>query len=87
MTTIYRYPIEITVRQELLVPAHASVRHVGLDPTGQPCIWFEVNPEYKPAPIILFVVGTGHPLPDDAVLHIGSFIHGPFVWHLFLDEY
>lgn len=34
----------------------------------------------------LRVFGTGHPLPDDAAVHIGSTItpnDGRFVWHLF----
>jgi hypothetical protein len=84
MTTIYKYPIEITDEQEIPMPFGAEIRHVGLDPEGSPCVWAEVENTNTPEPVRLFIVGTGRRMPDEAANHVGTFIQGPFVWHVFV---
>lgn len=87
MRTIYKYPLEITDEQVIKISLFKyiceSIVRVDLDPLGQPCIWCEVETTSKPLPVIIFIVGTGNPIPDEAK-HIGSFIQGPFVWHVYL---
>lgn len=83
MNTIYKYPIEITDRQEIQMPFNAIVIHAGLDPKGVPCVWAEVESNKRLAPVELFIVGTGNPMPEKSTVHIGSFVQGPFVWHVF----
>jgi hypothetical protein len=84
MKTIYKYPIKITDEQEIQMPAHANVLHVGLDPQGTPCLWAMVDTAKPMEPVSVLVVGTGNPMPFEPLRHVGSFVQGPFVWHVFL---
>ena len=83
MKTVWKYPIEIT--DEQIVPAlfGASPIYVGLDPKGFPCIWCDVE-DTKPGneSLRISIRGTGHPSPEN-VTYLGSFIQGPFVWHVY----
>lgn len=83
MRTIYKYEIEILDIQAISPPFGARFIHAGLDPQQQPCLWAEVETENCPEPIAVFVVGTGNPIPQKAVHHVGSFNQGPFVWHIY----
>lgn len=83
MNKIFKYPFEIDSTTEITVPCGHKLLHAGLDPSGVPCVWALVNPESTPMPVRLFVIGTGHPMPDEATNHLGTFVHGPFVWHVF----
>lgn len=82
MRKIYKYPFEIKDKIEIEMPACSMVVHVGLDPQGQPCVWANVEPEAQTIKQIFYVRGTGHDL-GDASGHLGSFVQGDFVWHLF----
>lgn len=82
--TIYKYPFEIVDVQQLEIHRPALLRHVGLDPQGQPCIWAEVDPNNDVNVVTLLVVGTGRPIPATARTHIGSFNQGPFMWHVYI---
>ena len=84
MKTIYKYPIEITDKQEIQMPFGAEVIHAGLDPQGMPCLWATVESANSPEPVLVGVVGTGNPMPLHAERHVGSFVQGPFMWHVFL---
>ncbi len=46
------------------------------------CIWAEVDTDSKPVVEHLHVVGTGHEVPADAA-HLGTWLDGPYVWHLY----
>lgn len=84
MKTIYKYPIKITELQEIEMPEHANVLHVGLDPQGTPCLWAMVDAIESKELVSVFVVGTWNPMPFETLRHVGSFVQGPFVWHVFL---
>lgn len=84
MNTIYKYPIQITDEQEIRIPYDYEVIHAGLDPSGEPCIWVKVDTDFSDTRLSVFVVGTGNPIPSDASKYVGSFIKGPFVWHVFI---
>lgn len=87
MNKIYKYPIQIVEEQTLTVPACADFFHVGLDPLGEPCMWAVVNTKAKLTKINIRVIGTGSTVPDDdAYMYLGSFVHGPFMWHVFFDQ-
>lgn len=86
MITVYKYPIQITDKQYLTLPNGYHIVHVGLDPTGAPCIWALVDTERSLIQETVYVVGTGHLLPFRADRHLGSFVDGSFVWHVFLDK-
>jgi len=85
MTTIYKYPLEITDRQTLALPTGYQIALIGLDPNGTPCLWAIVDPARSVANETIHIVGTGNPVPPNVVnRHIGSFVQEPFVWHAFL---
>jgi hypothetical protein len=83
MKTIYKYPIKTTGCQEILMPSGAEPIHAGLDPSGQPCVWAKVDDDRKREIVNIYIVGTGNPMPDDNVAHVGSFVQNCFVWHVF----
>ncbi len=84
MKTIYKYPIKITDEQEIQMPGEVTVLHAGLDPQGVPCVWAMVDSDLPTGPVSILVIGTGNPMPYVAHTHLGSFVQGPFVWHVFL---
>lgn len=83
MKKIYKYPIEIVDEQTLDLPTGADVVHVGHDPGGTPCLWAIIDTDAPVVSVKILVKGTGHPLPAGEIDHLGSFLSGPFVWHLF----
>jgi hypothetical protein len=82
--TIHKFPLHITDEQLIAMPAESQPLHAGIDPGGKPCLWCEVDTD-SPETIQrkIFVVGTGNPIPDEASVHLGSFVAVPFVWHVF----
>lgn len=80
---IFKYPFHIDDQFTVMLPPHNKVIHAGLDPSGTPCIWAEVDTS-TPAAYLhpFFVRGTGHEVPENAK-HIGSFVDGGFVWHIY----
>ena len=83
MTTVWKFRIVID-DQTVRMPAHARVICVGLDPENLPCIWAEVISENSLVDFSVFVTGTGHAVPEGDNRHVGSFIQGPFVWHVWM---
>lgn len=86
MLTIWKYPLRIVDLQEAGMPAGAQPLHVGLDPAGVPCLWVRVDPARPIRPLKVAILGTGAPWPDwlDAsAVHLGSFVEGPYVWHVY----
>ncbi len=86
MHTIYKYPLQITGFQTINMPVGAEVLHAGLDPSGKPCVWALVGPPHSLVPHHFYVIGTGNPIKDAEAIgeHVGSFVDGSFVWHVFL---
>jgi hypothetical protein len=93
MKTIWKFPIQITSTQPVEMPRGATIIHVGLDPTGTPCLWAIVDPKEMRVWVDIFIYGTGHPfkergdpqnefrgIPNE---YIGSFNQEQYVWHVF----
>lgn len=87
MAAILKYKLEITDRQTLKLPANSRVLSVQ-DQNGELCLWAFVNPPGDPTVRTIRIVGTGHELPADFLIHhdfiatvqqvdIGA------VWHVF----
>lgn len=81
--TIWKFPLRIEDRQVIEIPIGHKAIHVGLDPRDEPCMWAEVDSRMAKGEFVFFVVGTGNPMPVEAKTHLGSFVMGPFVWHLY----
>ena len=83
--TIWKFPIEITEQQEITVNKDYRVLSVGLDPSGQPCLWIYVdsNPNSPKTSITINLYGTGGPVSTRPGGFIGTFLQGSLVWHVF----
>lgn len=84
MKTIYKHKLEITDVTVIPWRAGAVPLFTGIDPSGDPCIWLQVETEHAVYSRSVFMVGTGNPIPPEASEHIGSFVWGRFVWHIFI---
>lgn len=83
---IYKAHLAIQRCQTIFAAKEFKPVHVGLDPSGQPCLWYECNPDGGSRVVDVVILGTGHTLPDDynEMHHFGSFVQGEFVWHVYL---
>lgn len=87
METIHKYPIAGEPGTVMHVETlDGPVLHVGLDPNGLACIWVHGDTGEGSRFRALALVGTGWPLDKSPInilsKHLGSFVQGPFVWHL-----
>ncbi len=81
---IYKYPIPLDPNEGVSLPKGAEVLYADQQGAGF-FVWALVNPIEGDLEVrAIFVVGTGHPIPDEQQLsHINSVQHEPFVWHFF----
>lgn len=86
MRTIHKYTIAITDGwQEIELPMAARVVHFDYQPNAPLNVlrfWAEVDTAYADVARKFCIVGTGHPIPDNAT-YVASCIQGPLVWHLY----
>jgi len=92
MKRIFKYKIEITDEQVILLPPSGDILHFGLQ-NDVPYIWVKVDPERTTVKRWFKLVGTGHRFEDgfkvDGNNHILDYIgtvvghQNTFVWHLF----
>ena len=86
MKTIYKYELKLTDYQIIATPCAGNSQplHVGFDPNGQLYVWCLVETHSNLTENhVIFIVGTGNPIPIEAKIHLGSVVQGPFVWHVF----
>lgn len=65
------------------MPTSAKIIFVGAQKGFYPNIWAEVETNNKKEKIPIYIVGTGNPMPKEAMKHLGSFFQGSFVWHVY----
>ena len=80
MTTIWKYPLTQAFSQD--ISKGARIVHAGKDPRGESCLWAEIDPDADTEMRHFRVIGTGHIVPENAE-HVGSYIDGPFMWHVY----
>ena len=84
---IWKYILEITDSQELIMPKGACVLTVQVQ-NNTPCLWALVNPNAEKESRIFETFGTGHPICCATDMHrnyIGTYqTHGDsLVFHVF----
>lgn len=85
MNTIHKYPISLVHSQSTVdLPQNFTPLFVGLDPSGQLCLWVQCELAAPLMKATVFVVGTGQPVPASAVRYVGSVVAGNYVWHVYL---
>lgn len=84
MKTIYKYAVAANDTTELRMPQGAQILSVQIQ-HDIPCVWALVDPGAKVVTRTLRLAGTGHTLPDDPGVYIGTFqVHTvALVFHLF----
>jgi hypothetical protein len=87
MKTIWKTTLEIVDVQHVSIPKFADPIHAGLDPIGVPCVWWDVDTDKQGERRSVFIVGTGNPMPQGIEPYVGTFVHGPFVWHVFIPPW
>lgn len=84
MQVVYRHPLP-DISKPLIVPctSGAKVVLVGLQNTKLN-VWIadDRHPDANRINRVFAIFGTGDPIPYGSE-HCGSFMNGPFVWHLF----
>ena len=88
MKTIHKFVLRKEDRQVIDIPGYQQALSVGLDANRQLCMWAEVDTNsFVVAQLVVFIVGTGHPLPTtrewEMKVFIGTVLDTPFVWHLY----
>lgn len=89
MKTVYKYPLEITDEQAVLLPSDYKVLTVQSQ-GDQLCLWAEVDTMTKLVRRAVRVIGTGNPLPDDngVYSYVGTAqmqrVGKTFVWHVYM---
>lgn len=84
---IYKYPLELTDRQEVHLPEGAVILHVAVQ-NGIICLWALVDPDAWNEDRTFWIVGTGGTMPPGfgagiEFVHQGTVEQGPFIWHVF----
>jgi hypothetical protein len=86
-TAVWKFPINIVDDQQIEMPEHAQILHVG-GQDGRLCLWVRVNPANAKVARRISVRGTGHTIEKGQLapangFYLGSAQVGPFVWHVF----
>jgi len=83
---IYKYPLAITDRQTIKIPAGASILSVG-NQRGTLCMWAAADPSNPLKDLEVEIHGTGNPIEGVPMekQFIGTVITEPFVWHVFIN--
>ena len=83
--TIWKFPLALEGLISVAMPEGAEILHFAMQ-GDTPTIWALVEPSRMNESRHFQLAGTGHPLAESdgsPATHIGTCVHGPFVWHLF----
>jgi hypothetical protein len=85
MKTIWKFPLEVTDAQGVLLPQGAQVLTAQLQGRSL-CLWALVDPDAPKTVRLLHIFGTGHPVHNaDSLRYISTFQldGGALVFHVF----
>lgn len=85
MKTIWKFPLDITDSQTILMPKGAELLIAQLQ-GGQGCLWALVDDAAPREERTIEIHGTGNPIHQDMGIerkYIGTFQQEAFVWHVF----
>lgn len=85
--TIYKYPLQVTDLQEVLLPIGAEILTIQVQ-NEIPCLWALVDPDQIKEIVNIEIFGTGHPISYDIGVsrkYISTFQlnDGQLVFHTF----
>lgn len=79
---VWKFKLPLEAMSTIQMPVGAKIVHVG-EQCGEICMWAEVDVTSENGPRLFYVVGTGHPMPQGALYHIGTVQIMEFVWHVY----
>lgn len=84
MKTIRKYPLAVADQQTIEVPARTVFISAQMQ-RGRLCVWAIVDTSRANELVDLFIVGTGHPMPEvsKTLLFVGTVQEDDLVWHVF----
>lgn len=84
MITIWKYPLEVTDVQEIIVPGEYEFLTVQMQ-NGSPMLWARVDTEVdSKSRVRIEICGTGNPASSkELTKYIATFQMGPLVFHVF----
>lgn len=83
MTTIWKFPLEITDTQQINVPVGTTFISSQFQ-NGVLCLWGIVNPDNILVQRTIDIIGTGNPFRHPYTSKfIATVQQGPLVWHIF----
>lgn len=89
METIYKYPLDITDEQTVMMPCTHKILSAQIQ-KGSLYVWAWVDTNSTEMSVKFAVVGTGNPIPfhidPDKCKFISTVQDGSFVWHIFEVE-
>ena len=90
MKTIYKYELEITDEQKVVIHGYKSILKVA-EQNGSLMLWCIVDPTMSFGKTInVDIVGTGHPINDERKCAKGGYFDtvvmtNGLVWHVFIN--
>lgn len=88
MTTIYKYPLPVTDRIAVDMPAGSEILTAQMQ-AMTPCLWAKVDTSNPIETRYFRIFGTGHPMPSDMgvdLAYVATMQDRSLVWHLFEDK-
>jgi len=85
VATVYKYPLEVTYRQEIELPCIHSILDIQVQ-AGTICMWVAVSPSSPKEAVIFYIVGTGQELPSGTLTYIKTVQLKSLVWHIFKES-
>ncbi len=85
MTTVFKYELEVTDRQEIPLPPRATILSAQVQ-QGKVCLWAEVDYDelYLAEPRHIRIHGTGHPVTESLrFIDTVQLSGGKLVFHVF----
>ncbi len=84
MRKIFKYPLEISDKQEVILPKGAEILHANVQNESL-FIWALIDPGAETIEEIrdIFIYGTGHPVSPIAKRYISTVFMGSLVFHVF----
>jgi hypothetical protein len=83
--TIWKFTLAVTDVQVIPMPRAAKLLTVQ-EQQGELCLWAEVNADDKKVERVIFIYGTGHPMPAhmeaDYLVTVQTY-GGRLVWHVY----
>lgn len=83
--TIFKFPIELTDRPTIVPAPILEILDVEFQGNNL-YVWAEVD-DGPSENFPFYVIGTGHPIPDEAVDHVGTVHKNGFVWHIYTKAF